>query len=405
LWAFRRGDSTHLVYYYYNSASPAYSVVASQYPTSSQGSWVALNNYNLVELNRTGPPLVIDDIRGYAPTDHFDSTANKNDGVAVNGVVISTEGKINGGDLFDGVDDYIRVNDSSTLDGDGNWTQMTVEFWVKSTKDNQAATIILSKRETGTSPFNSSYQIGFNSAPANSQLFWGLYLDSGYGEAPYTTCPTLVTNQWYYVVGTFNSPSINLYVNGTLVSSFSKAGKILSSANVPLRLGCRGNSGALERFFTGGLDEVRISNVSRSADWILTSFRNQNDPMHFSTVGSEEVNQSTTIRISPAATDAVLGADYSIYVEVTSAVDLYAWEFQLSYNPTILNLTSCSIVEGGLNEPTLAYYNLTDTVNGHVWWAVSTIRPTTTGISYPQHAIFELHYRTRATGTSELGLE
>jgi len=403
LWAFRRGDSTHLVYYYYNSASPVYSAVASQYPTSSQGSWVALSNYNLVELNRTGPPLLINDIRGYAPTDHFDSTANKNDGVAHGGMVISAQGKINGGDLFDGVDDYVSVADNATLDGDGNWSQMTVEFWVKSTKDNQKATIILSKRETGTTPFNSSYQIGFDSA-GNSQLFWGLYLDSGYAEAPYTTSPILAMNQWYYVVGTFNSPSINLYINGTLVSSASKAGKIISSDKVPLRIGCRGNNGVLERFLTGGLDEVRISNVSRSPDWISTSFSNQNDPSSFYTVGSEESGFETAIRINPAASSALLDSDCVVYVEVVNITDLYAWEFHLTYNQTVLDMTSCSIVPGGLNEPIYTFHNLTDESNGHLWLAVSTTFPNTTGISYSQHAIVEIHYRTIAIGISNLSL-
>jgi predicted glutamine amidotransferase len=157
LWAFRKGDSIHVVYYYYNSTFPQYAAVASQYPTSTQGGWVFMNNYNFVELTRTGAPLVIDDIREYATIDHFDSTNNNNDGVVHGGVVISGEGKIDGGDVFHGVDDYVTVADNSTLDGDGNWQQMTVECWVKSTKDNQKATIILSKRETGTTRFNSSY--------------------------------------------------------------------------------------------------------------------------------------------------------------------------------------------------------------------------------------------------------
>jgi hypothetical protein len=149
---------------------------------------------------------------------------------------------------------------------------------------------------------------------------------------------------------------------------------------------------------------MRISRVARSADWIATSFKNQNDPSSFSSVGTEEAEQTTTMRVTPATTEAVLGADYTVYVEMVGVVDLYAWEFQLDYNATILDLTSCSIVEGGLNEPTNTYYNLTDEVNGHVWWAVSTTRPTTTGISYSQHNIFEIHYHTMAVGTSSLSL-
>jgi len=39
---------------------------------------------------------------------------------------------------------------------------------------------------------------------------------------------------------------------------------------------------------TGIIDEVRISNTPRSANWLLTEYRNQNDPSTFYTVGSEE---------------------------------------------------------------------------------------------------------------------
>jgi len=44
----------------------------------------------------------------------------------------------------------------------------------------------------------------------------------------------------------------------------------------------------------GMLDEVRISNVARSADWILTEFSNQSDPGSFYTVGSEITNPSAS---------------------------------------------------------------------------------------------------------------
>jgi len=284
LWAFRRGDAQHMLYYYYNSASPQYSAVASQYPTSSQGDWVALDNYNFIELTRTAPPTIVEDIREHTPTDHFDSTINDNDGVAHGGVDLYVDGKIDGADRFDGVDDYIRIADDSTLDGDGSWSEMTVEFWVKSTSDNQRATIILAKRDTSS---YGSYQIGFDSA-GSSQIFWGLYLSSGYGETNYADTPSLMTNQWYHVVGTFDSPTIKLYINGVLEATGSKSGLIAATDGTPIRLGCRGSGSGTERHLEGGLDEVRISNIARSPAWISTSFNNEHDTSSFYSIGSEE---------------------------------------------------------------------------------------------------------------------
>jgi hypothetical protein len=38
------------------------------------------------------------------------------------------------------------------------------------------------------------------------------------------------------------------------------------------------------------MDELRISNTGRTADWILTSYNNQNSPSTFYSVGAEETD-------------------------------------------------------------------------------------------------------------------
>ena len=52
-----------------------------------------------------------------------------------------------------------------------------------------------------------------------------------------------------------------------------------------------------------------------------------------------------TIHVSPASTTAILNNNYVVYVNITDASDLYAWEFQLNYDETILDLTSASILQ------------------------------------------------------------
>jgi len=114
---------------------------------------------------------------------------------------------------------------------------------------------------------------------------------------------------------------------------------------------------------------------------------------------------STVIHVAPASiSDAVLNNDYTVYINVSDVADLYAWEFQLSYDQTILHLTSTSIVAGGLNELTQIFQNVTDDAHGHLWLAVSTRYPTTTGITYDEHAIFEINFHAISTGTCNLHL-
>ena len=42
------------------------------------------------------------------------------------------------------------------------------------------------------------------------------------------------------------------------------------------------------RFFAGDIDEVRISNIARSSDWITAEYNNQNSPSTFYALGSQE---------------------------------------------------------------------------------------------------------------------
>ena len=54
--------------------------------------------------------------------------------------------------------------------------------------------------------------------------------------------------------------------------------------------------GAALREWNGIIDECRISNSVRSADWIATEYNNQNSPSTFYSYGGENVyTQSTTI--------------------------------------------------------------------------------------------------------------
>ena len=114
--------------------------------------------------------------------------------------------------------------------------------------------------------------------------------------------------------------------------------------------------------------------------------------------------EPTAVLVHPATTDATLGGEYTVYINITNVADLYAWEFQFNYNPAILDLTSTALVPGGLNEPTQTFYSLTDETAGHLWWAVSTTYPVKTGISYLSHSVFEIHFHAIGLGTSNLHL-
>ena len=77
-------------------------------------------------------------------------------------------------------------------------------------------------------------------------------------------------NTWYYVAGTMDGAVMRLYVNGALTASANKTA-VYNSANAPFLIA----KGDGAQAFNGKIDEVRVSRVARSSDWIRLCYRNQ----------------------------------------------------------------------------------------------------------------------------------
>ena len=113
----------------------------------------------------------------------------------------------------------------------------------------------------------------------------------------------IALNTWYYAVGTFSRSGAgnfagnwNVYLNGALnnggPNNFNFAGTATGNFT-----GASWRLANNPQWPTPGvqtsnviLDEVRVSNIARSAGWILTEYRNQNAPATFYTVGAEQNN-------------------------------------------------------------------------------------------------------------------
>ncbi|RLG74219.1 MAG: hypothetical protein DRO14_05965, partial [Thermoprotei archaeon] len=92
-------------------------------------------------------------------------------------------------------------------------------------------------------------------------------------------------SRWSYVVGQYNGTHLKIFVNSTLVG-LKEIGVVSIDVNEnPFQIGlCRGGS------WNGTIDEVRISNISRSEAWIKACYDNQKDPASFIKLSNEEVN-------------------------------------------------------------------------------------------------------------------
>src|SRR5205814_3300581 len=85
---------------------------------------------------------------------------------------------------------------------------------------------------------------------------------------------TIADTNWHHVVGVVNGASSAIYVDGQAAGTGTvTAGTSASNANIGMA--------SSANWLNGYLDELRISNIARSAAWITTEFNNQNSPSGF----------------------------------------------------------------------------------------------------------------------------
>lgn len=78
--------------------------------------------------------------------------------------------------------------------------------------------------------------------------------------------------EWNHVVHTYRKGEATLYVNGAIDTSNSSGGSPLKIPN-PAKMSIGGWAGSYD--FTGDLDEVRVSKVTRSPEWVRLEYENQ----------------------------------------------------------------------------------------------------------------------------------
>ncbi len=206
---------------------------------------------------------------------HFDSTSQNNDGTPQNGVVQTATGKIDGADAFDMVDDYVNVPDSTSL----RVVSMTLEAWVRIPAPLPASGwhgII----NHGNSSNANWYLLTYDGPNNQFHYRWST------GSVRRTNfAATASADTWYYVVGVLDAGTTTAYtyLNGGLDRTITSASLPTATAS-PLDIG-RGLSSEL---FKGTIDEVRISKIARTPEWISASFRNQNTPDTYQTLSPED---------------------------------------------------------------------------------------------------------------------
>jgi hypothetical protein len=214
--------------------------------------------------------------------DHADSTWNDNTGTPYGGLNQSGTGQMDGADLLDASDDYLEGPTTGF-----NTDAGTIDFWIKPNWNGndivERGLYIHQETDWDTNA------IWVKKHSDDTLQFWVADDSATDYRAIYADVSGWVAGEWHHVTVSWDSAlTLKMYLDG---SEDIDGGWDIGTPSLPTALGATftlggysGSGGDLD----GILDEVRVSRVARSADWILAEHNNMSDPDGFYTIGLEE---------------------------------------------------------------------------------------------------------------------
>jgi len=165
---------------------------------------------------------------------------------------------VGNGFQFNGTDSKMTIARSTSFNFDKGFTFST---WVNLSQTSGNAHLF------SWADWKQSIVIGIDDAKPYCSL------SSGNGQATMTPKTAALTEKtWNHLAVTVEpDKQITLYLNGTETTSIKLKGSIPApSAEIIIGASAKGGNA-----FTGGLDEVQVSNMARSAGWIKAAFQSQ----------------------------------------------------------------------------------------------------------------------------------
>jgi hypothetical protein len=302
-----------------------------------------------------------------------DVSGNGYDGTPVN-TSYSFDAKSVGSRYFDGSGDYVDVGNRANL----NPTDaITVDAWVKPTQTSAWMGIATKRGLSG-----SDIQYYLQTMATTNQYTFGVNV----GGVDYGTAGGTVTfGKWTHVVGTYDaSGTLRLYVDGVLASERTDQSGSMSVNGLPVVIGARADgsspfSGRTD-FWKGWIDEVRISNTARPADWVAEQVRMGRDHRLERTIPTTDLTSSGKLPYWVAADrpgtylEAVIGessyADYMpdantkllLHMEEAAGTGAYVKDSSSNDNHGTPGSGSTSVTSGKIGHAR----NFNATANGYV---------------------------------------
>jgi len=303
-----------------------------------------------------------------------DASGSGNTGTT-SGATWTTAGRFGQALSFDGVNDWVTVADSNSLD---LTTGMTLEAWVNPAAMSSWRTALVKERSGSGDLAYGLYAHNNDPNPAVTINVAGAYYESpGTSQVP--------LNTWTHLAATYDGATLRLFVNAQQVSSQAVTGAMVNSTS-PLRIG--GNA-VWGEYFQGRIDEVRLYNRALTSTEIQTDMNapvgnppTDTTPPAVSISGPAAGSTvSNTVTVAATASDniAVGGVQFKLDGVVNLGAEDTTSPYSVSWNTTTATNGSHTLTaaarDGAGNVTTSAGVNVTVT-NDTTLPSVSISAPT-----------------------------
>ena len=212
-----------------------------------------------------------------------DSTSNRNDGVlSAAGVTQGTAGPVDGDYTFaNRYSGYLTCGTNASLNvGHATW-----EAWAYPTNNSQYFNIL-------GKGYSAAYWFGFMQSTGKIRLHCG-------GPA-HDSASAVALNRWVHVMSTWDGQNVRHYINGRQDNAIAETAAPKFNPTKATRIAAdysdgTGSSAALTYYFPGPLDEVRLSAVPRSSNWVWACYMNMASNSVFNSYGDPELGGSPVV--------------------------------------------------------------------------------------------------------------
>jgi len=214
----------------------------------SDSAWLHPSSFGTAELAGLVGYWPCDEMEGAAVEDE---SGRGQDGT-LQGNIQWVKGRVGGAIDLDGRSSYVLIPDESAFDLTG---EITIACWVNIRSVTSDWMPFITKGNTSwrlsTGPDRAaSYHLGLNNQPDGARV---------------TTAWPGVLGEWHHVTAAYGANTMQIYVDGKLWATEFYAGYITPNDS-PVMIGA--NAEAMDRWFDGLIDEVRVYNRALSPDEI-----------------------------------------------------------------------------------------------------------------------------------------